>query len=78
MNLFGRKKIKELEAKLKIAQADNIILLENAEELREQLRVAEKTIKSLEEDIKSLRDEAIKGAVKKRPGRKKKESTENS
>lgn len=69
MDLFGRKKIKELEAKLKIAQADNIILLENAEELRAKIRGLECIL----EAEKEKKDEQPK-----KRGRKKKESTENS
>lgn len=62
MDLFGKK----ANAKLQIEKANNYILLTNAEELREQLRVAEKTIKSLEEDNQALREESFKNCKKKK------------
>ena len=62
MDLFGRK----ANAKLQIERANNYILLTNAEELREQLRTAEKTIRSLEEDNQALLEEAYKNCKKKK------------
>jgi len=62
MDLFGKK----ANAKLQIERANNLILLNNAEELREQLRVADKTIKSLEEDNQALLEEAFNQGKKKK------------
>lgn len=71
MDLFGRK----ANAKLQIERANNYILLTNAEELREQLRTAEKTIRSLEEDNQALREESFKTCKK---PRKKEESAKTN
>ena len=73
--MFGKEKIKELEAKIQIEKANNLILLQNAEELRKDIRIKEEIIESLLEDLDYLRKNAFKEANKKKPGRKKKEPT---
>ena len=51
------------------------LLLENAEELREQIKVKDNIIASLLEDLEAIRNEAFEGNKRKKPGRKKKEPT---
>lgn len=62
--MFGRKKIKELEAKLEIEKANNLILLQNAEELRAKIRGLECILEAEKEK---------KEEQPKKRGRKKKE-----
>jgi uncharacterized protein YoxC len=65
--------IKELKSRLKTAEHNNIILLENAEELRKDVKVKEDIIKSLLEDIEALKEESFKNAKKPRKKAIKKE-----
>ena len=55
------------------AQHNNLILLENAEELRKEIKVKEEIIKSLNEDIEALKEESFKNAKKPRKKAIKKE-----
>lgn len=79
MKIFKNReeKIKDLKAKIKLLEANNLILLENAEESRKQLRFAERIIESLKEENQSLVEESYKNIVKEpvKKGRKKKEPT---
>jgi septum formation inhibitor-activating ATPase MinD len=55
---------KELKSRIETAQHNNLILLENAEELRKEVKVKEDIIKSLLEDIEALKEESFKNAKK--------------
>ena len=62
---------KDYKSRLKIAEHNNLILLENAEELRKEVKVKEDIIKSLLEDIEALKEESFKNAKKPRKTTKK-------
>ena len=64
---------KDYKSRIKTAQHNNLILLENAEELRKEIKVKEEIIKSLNEDIESLKEESFKNAKKPRKKAIKKE-----
>ena len=64
-------KNKELKLRIQTAEHNNLILLENAEELRKEVKVKENIIKSLLEDIEALKEESFKNAKKSRKTTKK-------
>mgnify|MGYP003304157795 CR=1 FL=1 len=64
---------KELKVKVETAEHNNLILLENAEKLRKEIKVKEDIIKSLLEDIEALKEESFKNAKKPRKKAIKKE-----
>jgi hypothetical protein len=64
-------KNKELKIRIQIAEHNNLILLENAEELRKEVKVKEDIIKSLLEDIEALKEESFKNAKRLRKTTKK-------
>lgn len=62
---------KDYKSRLETAEHNNLILLENAEELRKEVKVKEDIIKSLLEDIEALKEESFKNAKKPRKTTKK-------
>ena len=64
---------KDYKSRLKTAEHNNLILLENAEELRKEIKVKEDIITSLLEDIEALKEESFKNAKKPRKKAIKKE-----
>ena len=64
-------KNKELKLRIQTAEHNNLILLENAEELRKEVKVKEDIIKSLLEDIEALKEESFKNTKKPRKTTKK-------